>query len=81
MQLNTLKSTTSYLRSQLSDNEKYLQEAAAKERQKSNEQLVRIKENMVDILNKERNLMRREVLRVRRMLEEQEYDDYDDGGR
>lgn len=68
LQLNTLKSTTSYLRSQLSDNEKYLQEAIAMERQKANEQLMRIKETMVDIVNRERHLMRREILKVRQMM-------------
>mmetsp|Transcript_6908 Transcript_6908/g.8592 ORF Transcript_6908/g.8592 Transcript_6908/m.8592 type:complete len:635 (+) Transcript_6908:315-2219(+) len=78
-QLNTLKSTTSYLRSQLSDNEKCLQEAIFKERQRANQQLLKIKENMVDILNRERHAMRKEVMRVKVLLEEAEENDYGEG--
>ena len=62
-ELNTLKQTNRYLQSQLRDQEEMLERVVSTERRKAREELVRMKDAMVQVVDKERDAMREEFLK------------------
>jgi len=62
-ELKTLTTTTRYLKAQLRDNEEVKNKAIRSEQRKAKEELGRMKEAMVGILEKERRAMRAELKR------------------
>lgn len=74
-QLTNLAARARYLKSQVRDNQQKLDRAIHIERQKANAELVRVREAMMTVLEKERRLMRAQVMRqaakVRAMMKEE----------
>jgi len=75
--------TNTYLKNQLSDNKKIMERAVNAERQKTNIELAHLREQMVEILERERRIMRAQLSKqsaeVRSMIadsvhDEEEYD-------
>jgi F0F1-type ATP synthase membrane subunit b/b' len=66
--------TTKYLKAQLRDNEDAMNKAIRAERRKAKEEVARMKEAMVGMLNKERKTMRdelkRQTMELRNLLAE-----------
>lgn len=66
--------TTKYLKAQLRDNEDAMNKAIRAERRKAKEEVTRMKEAMVGMLNKERKTMRdelkRQTMELRNLLAE-----------
>lgn len=58
-----MTTTTRYLKAQLRDNEDVMNKAIRAERRKAKEELGRMKEAMVAVLDKERKAMREELKR------------------
>lgn len=58
-----MTTTTRYLKAQLRDNEEVQNKAIRAERRKAKDELARMKETMVGILDKERRAMRDELKR------------------
>lgn len=77
-QLNELHRTNVFLKSQLRDNKRILERAVNAERQKTNEELRRVRDSMVTVLEQERRIMRAQIMKtsaeVRSMLEQNEAD-------
>lgn len=78
-----MSKTNTYLKNQLTDNTKLMERAVNAERQKTNIELAHLREQMVDILERERRIMRAQLSKqsaeVRSMIadsvhEEEEYD-------
>lgn len=81
-QLDELNRVNIYLKAQLRDNKRILERAVNAERQKTNEELRRVRDSMVAVLEQERRIMRAQIMKtsaeVRSMLEENETDIDDD---
>lgn len=78
--------TNEYLKNQLADNKKIMERAVNAERQKTNTELANLREQMVEILERERRIMRAQLSKqsaeVRSMIsdtmkDENNYEDYD----
>jgi hypothetical protein len=71
-----LASTTKQLREQLRESQQSLDSAVQVERRKANDELARVREAMVTVLERERRLMRVQVMKqaaeVRSLLREQQ---------
>ena len=88
-ELEEVSKTNTYLKNQLADNKKVMERAVHAERQKTNIELNRLRDQMVEVLDKERRLMRSQFSKHSAMvrsvvsdcLKENEYDyvedDYD----
>jgi hypothetical protein len=68
-ELSRLKQTTEYLQAQLRDNEELTQRAIKSERTKAKDELVRMKEAMIKIVEREREAMREEFIQQADELE------------
>lgn len=83
-ELSSLKQTTQYLQAQLRDNEEMLQRVIKTERRKAKEDLIRLKEAMLKVIERERVAMREEFMKQASQMEtmmhqkktETEGDDY-----
>ena len=79
--MEELKRTNAFLKSQLRDNKRTLERAVNAERQKTNAELLRVRDSMVAILERERRIMRANIMKnsaeVRSMIarEEQSFRD------
>ena len=62
-ELSSLKQTTRYLQAQLRDNEEMIERVVKTERRKAKEELARLKEAMVKVVEREREAMRIEFLK------------------
>lgn len=75
---NTLQSSMGYLKSQLRDNQREIERAVLRERQKSENEMAKVRESLIKVLKHERNLMREQVQKtqaqVRALLDEAEHD-------
>ena len=81
-QLGDVTRTNSFLKNQLKDSKKILEQAVITERQKTNTELARVRDQMVSVLERERRIMRAQLMKssaeVRSMIDDQnEY--YDEG--
>jgi len=76
--LTNLQQTSKYLKSQLRDNEDALSRTVRAERRKAKEELKRMREAMLTVLERERKAMRekneREIAELRSLMDEPEYD-------
>lgn len=62
-ELSSLTSTTRYLKAQLRDNEEMMDRAIRAERRKAKEELLRLKDAMLEVVERERQAMRDELTR------------------
>lgn len=58
-----MTSTTRYLKAQLRDNEEMMDRAIRAERRKAKEELLRLKDAMLEVVERERQAMRDELIR------------------
>ena len=74
--MEDLKRTNAFLKSQLRDNKRILEKAVNAERQKTNAELLRVRDSMVSILERERRIMRANIMKnsaeVRSMIAREE---------
>jgi len=80
-QLNEVSRTNNFLKNQLRDNKRVLERAVSSERQKTNTELARVRDQMVAVLERERRIMRAQLMKsseeVRSMIADKELlDDY-----
>ena len=68
-QMERLQQNSEYLQAQLRDNQDVLQRAVTAERLKAKDELVRMKESMIKIVERERQAMRQEFLQQAQQLE------------
>jgi len=59
--LDEVNKTNTYLKNQLADNKKLMERAVNGERQKTNIELAHLREQMVEILDRERRIMRAQL--------------------
>ena len=63
-QLDSLSQTNGYLKAQLRDTKRETEQVVQAERQKSNEELSRVRDAMVTVLDRERRLMKAQIMRT-----------------
>jgi hypothetical protein len=89
-QLSEVNRTNNFLKNQLRDNKRVLERAVIAERQKTSTELARVRDQMVEVLERERRIMRAQLMKsseeVRSMIansdhhhDDDYYDDYDAG--
>mmetsp|Transcript_17394 Transcript_17394/g.26278 ORF Transcript_17394/g.26278 Transcript_17394/m.26278 type:complete len:1041 (-) Transcript_17394:804-3926(-) len=80
-ELSEVGKTNTYLKNQLADNKRILERAVNVERQKTNNELSRLREQMVEVLERERRMMRAQLMKssaeVRALIGESMSDEYD----
>ncbi len=80
-ELSEVCKTNTYLKNQLADNKRILERAVNVERQKTNNELSRLREQMVEVLERERRMMRAQLMKssaeVRALIGESMSDEYD----
>lgn len=80
-ELSEVGKTNTYLKNQLADNKRILERAVNVERQKTNTELARLREQMVEVLERERRMMRAQLMKssaeVRALIGESMSDEYD----
>ena len=81
-QLQALSKTNGYLKAQLRDIQRTSESAVMTERRKADEEMARVRESLVTVLERERRLMRAQMMnaskRLNSMMNEQMDDDDDD---
>ncbi len=81
-QLMEVTRTNTYLKNELRDNKNILERAISAERQKTNSELARVRDQMVAVLERERRIMRAQLMKsseeVRSMIAHSDERDYGD---
>ena len=81
-QLQALSKTNGYLKAQLRDIQRTSESAVMTERRKADEEMAKVRESLVTVLERERRLMRAQMMnaskRLNSMMNEQMDDDDDD---
>lgn len=63
-QVDKLSKTNGYLKAQLRDNQRILDRAISDERQRTNIELARVRDSMVSVLERERGIMRTQIMKA-----------------
>merc|ERR1719491_1240454 len=84
-QLSTFEKTNGYLKSQLRENRRELDRTVETERHRAYEELARVRSSMAAVLDRERRMMRAQIVKatreVRTLILDDDNDNVDGGGR
>ncbi len=76
-----MSKTNNYLKNQLADNKRILERAVNVERQKTNTELTRLREQMVEVLERERRMMKAQLVKssteMRAMIDDSMENEYE----
>ncbi len=76
-----MSKTNNYLKNQLADNKRILERAINVERQKTNTELTRLREQMVEVLERERRMMKAQLAKssteMRAMIDDSMENEYE----
>ncbi len=76
-----MSKTNNYLKNQLADNKRILERAINVERQKTNIELTRLREQMVEVLERERRMMKAQLAKssteMRAMIDDSMENEYE----